>query len=291
MTSNFWDFCAPFYDIAEKMNGRSYGEMLKLAESLVPKGATVLEAAAGTGAISIAVSGKASSILCTDISEKMLNVARRKIKKRDIGNIEVASRSIYDLGEADNAFDIVIAGQVLHLVDEPQKAANELRRIAKSMIILPMSFTKNLRGISKLSFNLYKLLGFAPRVELAADEYGGFLAQLGFEGCEIIQIDGRVPMAIAIEWGAAQMNGLSSMRNIGKTLEKKLISVGITTAEELMAVGSEGAFVRLKLRYPDAKGMSLVHMYAIEGAISDTDFNRLPDDVKQRLKEFCDNLR
>ena len=87
------------------------------------------------------------------------------------------------------------------------------------------------------------------------------------------------------------MSDLTSLRNIGETLEKKLKSVGIETAGDLRAVGSEEAYVRLKLRYPEAKSMCLVHLYAIEGAISDTDFNQLPEDVKRRLKEFSDNLK
>lgn len=87
------------------------------------------------------------------------------------------------------------------------------------------------------------------------------------------------------------MSNLTTLRNIGATLEKKLKSVGIKTAEELKAAGSEEAYVRLKLRYPEARSMCLVHLYAIEGAISDTDFNQLPEDVKGRLKEFSDNLK
>jgi len=195
---DFWDFSAIFYDLAMKANGRAYGEMLKFIGDIVPVGATVLEAAAGTGATSIAVSDKASSILCTDISEKMLNVARRKVKKRRIKNIEIANRSIYDLKEADSSFDMVIAGHVLHLIDEPHKAATELRRVAKSMVILPISFTKNLRGMTKFKMSIYRLFGFAPCIELAKDEYADFLSGLGFEGCEITHIDGNVPMAVAI---------------------------------------------------------------------------------------------
>jgi len=85
------------------------------------------------------------------------------------------------------------------------------------------------------------------------------------------------------------MSELTSLRNIGKTLEKKLMSVGITTAEELIEVGSDEAFVRLKMLYPDTKSMSLVHLYALEGAVSDTEYNQLPEDVKRWLKEFCNN--
>jgi len=73
-------------------------------------------------------------------------------------------------------------------------------------------------------------------------------------------------------------------------MEKKLKSVGISTAEELIEIGSNEAFIRLKLRYPDTKGMSLVHLYALEGAVTDTEFNKLSEETKKRLKDFCDNL-
>ena len=84
----FWDFCAPFYDIAEKTNGRAYGEMLVVVRELVPQGAVVLEAAAGTGSISLAVADRASLVLCTDVSEKMLSVARRKTARHGVQNTQ-----------------------------------------------------------------------------------------------------------------------------------------------------------------------------------------------------------
>ena len=84
------------------------------------------------------------------------------------------------------------------------------------------------------------------------------------------------------------MSELTSLRNIGKELEKKLKAVDITTAEELKKVGSEEAFVRLKLRDPQ---VCLVHLYALEGAIADTEYNQLQDDVKQRLKAISDRFK
>jgi DNA transformation protein len=84
------------------------------------------------------------------------------------------------------------------------------------------------------------------------------------------------------------MAELTSLRNIGKELEKKLKAVDITTAEELKKIGSEEAYVRLKLRNPKA---CLVYLYALEGAISDTDYNQLSDDTKKRLKSISDNFK
>jgi len=87
------------------------------------------------------------------------------------------------------------------------------------------------------------------------------------------------------------MAELTSLRNIGKALDQKLKSVGISTAEELIAMGSKEAFSKLKRKYPNDKAMSLVHLYALEGAITDTEFNQLPEDVKESLKHYSDGLK
>jgi ubiquinone/menaquinone biosynthesis C-methylase UbiE len=172
--------------------------MLKTVNVLVPKGSDVLEAAAGTGSISIAVSDKTRQITCTDVSEKMLNIARRKITKLGIKNITVEPQSICKIEKPDNSYDVVIAGQILHLIDEPEKAAMELKRIAKQMVILPMSFTKNLQGTAKLGIAVYRFFGFAPKREFTSEEYKSFLPSIGFENCDHIQIPGKIPMAVAV---------------------------------------------------------------------------------------------
>ena len=87
------------------------------------------------------------------------------------------------------------------------------------------------------------------------------------------------------------MAELISLRNIGKALEQKLKSVGIFTAEELKGMGSKQAFSKLKRKYPNDKAMSLVHLYALEGAMIDTEFNQLPDHVKEDLKRYSDELK
>jgi len=200
----FWDFCAPFYDFAEKSNGKAYSQMLETVRKVVPKNTTVLEVAAGTGAISVAVAYKVKYILCTDLSDRMLLVARKKAKRYRASNIRFENFDIYDIKEQDNSFDVVIAGQVLHLLDEPERAAAELRRVARDMVILPMCFTKNLRGKAKLSVRFYRLLGFAPKLEFDADSYAEFLPKIGFKNCTITQIPGKLPMAVAVWKGGAK---------------------------------------------------------------------------------------
>lgn len=78
------------------------------------------------------------------------------------------------------------------------------------------------------------------------------------------------------------------MINIGKEMAKKLDSVGICSAEELIQSGAEQAFVKLKAEYPN---VCLVHLYALEGAVCNMEFNSLPENRKRELKEFSDFLK
>ncbi len=84
------------------------------------------------------------------------------------------------------------------------------------------------------------------------------------------------------------MAELTSMMNIGSEMAKKLTSVGIDSPEKLIETGSKQAFFRLKETYPS---VCLVHLYALEGAICNTEFNSLSEDTKKELKEFSDFLK
>ena len=194
----FWDFCAPFYDRAEHTN-TAYSKMLALMRDLTPEGASVFEAAAGTGSISLAIAGKARSVLCTDISERMLEVAGKKAAKAGAGNITFSTRSLFDTGERDGAFDVVIASQVLHLIDEPEKASEELKRISGEVVIVTVTLLKGLRGLfARPSVGIWKLLGFAPKREFDAASFREFLFEIGLPPSEYKIIEGNMPMAVAV---------------------------------------------------------------------------------------------
>ena len=84
------------------------------------------------------------------------------------------------------------------------------------------------------------------------------------------------------------MSELTSMMNIGKEMERKLISVGIDFSEKLIELGAKQAFVKLKQEYHQ---VCLVNLYTLEGAIQNTEFNSLSESEKKELKEFSDILK
>lgn len=84
------------------------------------------------------------------------------------------------------------------------------------------------------------------------------------------------------------MPDLTTMRNIGKEMSRKLTAVGLDSPEKLREAGAKEAYLRLKLTYPN---VCLVHLYVLEGAVRDVEYNRLPDEVREDLRAFSDYLK
>lgn len=76
---------------------------------------------------------------------------------------------------------------------------------------------------------------------------------------------------------------LSKHPNIGKDTETKLIQVGINSFSELLASGTEQAF--LKLQTIDS-GACIHLLYGLEGAIEGIPTNKLSSEKKLELREF-----
>ncbi|MEA5002221.1 MAG: TfoX/Sxy family DNA transformation protein [Christensenella sp.] len=81
---------------------------------------------------------------------------------------------------------------------------------------------------------------------------------------------------------------LTAMKNIGAEMQRKLNAIGFDSAEELTRTGSKEAYFRLKSSYPE---VCLVHLYVLQGAIDNIAFNLLPQNIKNELKAFSDNLK
>lgn len=84
------------------------------------------------------------------------------------------------------------------------------------------------------------------------------------------------------------MSELIKLPNIGLELAKRIDFAGIKTAEELIELGTENAFIRLKTVFPDACHNQL---YALEGAIQGIRWHGIRKERKEELKEFMNRLQ
>ena len=74
---------------------------------------------------------------------------------------------------------------------------------------------------------------------------------------------------------------------LGKIMEKKLHSVGIHSAEELVDMGSKQAVFRLKAQYPNT---CVVILYYLEAAIRGIEIKQLDDACRAELKAYFKQL-
>lgn len=124
----FWDKVSGFYDLFETAyNGKVYRGLGERAAEEIGQNDIVLECACGTGAISKYIAPKCKQLIATDFSEGMLKQTSKNCRKYN--NIKIKRADMTQLKCRDNRFDKVVAGNVIHLLEESHAAIKELERV------------------------------------------------------------------------------------------------------------------------------------------------------------------
>lgn len=77
----------------------------------------------------------------------------------------------------------------------------------------------------------------------------------------------------------------SALRNLGSVSDEMLAEIGVETADDLTALGAEEAWRPLKFRF--GRHVTLVFLYALEGALTDRDWRKLEPERKERLRRVA----
>lgn len=176
---SFWGKVSWLYDMFMKKDKSAYDEMYSLLRQRINPGMKVLELAAGTGLISLAIADKAGHIEATDFSPQMIEEAK---KKKVPENISFSVQDACNLNYEDNSFDAVIISNALHIMPEPEKALISIKHVLKAdgVLIAPTfthagnSFTGNVKA------HFMELFGFVTYHKWTAEEYYLFLEDNGF---------------------------------------------------------------------------------------------------------------
>ena len=194
----FWNKISPVYDLFENVYNRKVykGTGIKVAE-FISMSDSVLECACGTGAITEEIAKKAQKVLATDFAEGMLKRDSKKCRK--YSNVSFRQEDITDIKSGDNSFDKAVAGNVIHLLPEPEKALNELLRVVKpgGKVIIP-TYINMLKNSSKVTVSVIKKMGADFKRQFDLDSYKEFFEKKGFKDVEYYVVDGRMPCAIAV---------------------------------------------------------------------------------------------
>jgi ubiquinone/menaquinone biosynthesis C-methylase UbiE len=194
----FWERKAPQYDrVAMGLFGRPMPRVLDLLADGVAGADTVLEVAAGTGLMTAVIAPRVRHVVATDYAHNMLTVLRERMKDAGISNVEWAHRDIYSLGYPPASFDVVVAGNVLHLVPDLEPALDALCHALRprGKLITPTFCHDETRLSWLVSRLLVTLLGQPIHRRFTAASLRQALEQHGLRVSRAETIPGLIPIA------------------------------------------------------------------------------------------------
>jgi tRNA A58 N-methylase Trm61 len=96
----------------------------------IAKGSTVADVGAGGGALTWRLAervGPTGKVYANDIQPKMLELLRRNMEQRKIGNVETVLGEVDDPRLPPGAIDLILLADVYHEFSEPQKMLRHMR--------------------------------------------------------------------------------------------------------------------------------------------------------------------
>ena len=195
----FWDSVAGVYDLfVNVVNRRTHVALRKIVAGLIQPADRVLECACGTGLLTEVIAQKCSRVTATDFAPKMLAKARKNCAA--FGNIAFEQADITALDYPDDSFDAVVAGNVIHLLDEPVKALKELDRVCRpgGRLVIPTYMNRDKKGNTSGFASAVGKAGADFKRQFTVDSYRQFFLDAGYGDVTIQLAEGRIPCAVAV---------------------------------------------------------------------------------------------
>ena len=192
---NFWDRNAGRYDRFMRKDRAAYDEMYELIRPIV-RHKTVLELATGTGLIAKHIVNAAAHIEATDASAEMIAEAKRD---NHSAKLHFSVQDMFRLPYANQSFHVVIVSNALHIVPQPEKALQEIKRVLKDdgTLIAPTFTHAGNSFFGKVKAFFMKLAGFPLHSRWTSEEYLCFLRQNGWTVRKSVVLKASFPLTYA----------------------------------------------------------------------------------------------
>ncbi len=186
--ARFWDRIAERYARKAVTDQAAYETKLAKTDSYLQPDDRVLEIGCGTGTTALHHAPRAGDVLATDISAKMIDIAREKASAAGVDNVRFEVSSIDDLEDTPDQYDVVLAHSILHLVADVPRTLRQLHRMLKPGGVL-ISNTQCI-GDSAAWLGwvapIGRTLGVLPRVNVFREQE--FLQWIGDSGFDVEEI-------------------------------------------------------------------------------------------------------
>ena len=166
-SDKFWDSKAEAYAKSKISDEQTYQRKLAETQAFLTPDMRIVEFGCGTGATAVQHAPHVQHIDAVDVSEKMLEIGRRRAAEANVDNISFTQGTLAEFNAEAGSVDAVLGLNVIHLIPNREEVIAEVARILKPGGIFVSSTgclgNSYLRFI-KLLVPLGKLLGIMPDV-------------------------------------------------------------------------------------------------------------------------------
>jgi ubiquinone/menaquinone biosynthesis C-methylase UbiE len=127
----FWNKLADKYSRRPISDEATYQKKLDITRKYFKPDMDVLEIGCGTGTTAIAHAPFVGHIRATDLSTRMVEIAKDKAKAEGIDNVMFEALSVDALDVPDDSIDVVLAHNILHLLEDKQRTIADVHKMLK----------------------------------------------------------------------------------------------------------------------------------------------------------------
>ncbi len=131
-SEKFWDRLVKNYDKKTNDLGKDHINSVAKIKEYINEHKTILDLGCASGSIAINIAKNAKEVHGIDISSKMIQVAKRKAIELDIVNVKFTQSTIFDEDFSEESFDVILAFNVLHIVEDTQMVLKRISKLLKS---------------------------------------------------------------------------------------------------------------------------------------------------------------
>ena len=183
-SNRFWDKIADRYARSPVADEAAYQKKLEITRGYFRPEMKVLEIGCGTGSTAIAHAPYVEHIRATDISSRMIEIAKEKAEARNIDNVLFEQLAIDELNVPDQSYDAVLGLSILHLLENKDEAITRVHKMLKpgGVFVSSTACLGDSMKFFKYIGPIGRFLGLIPYVAIfSQQELVDCLTDAGFE--------------------------------------------------------------------------------------------------------------
>lgn len=128
----FWDKQAERFRNSESQSNTNDNDIIARIRKHLSINDNVLDFGCATGAQTIKLAGGVKHIHGLDLSAEMIRYALIKKEESNIENVTFSKGTLSDENFENSSFNVIIASDILHLLDDSEKAIRRIHELLKS---------------------------------------------------------------------------------------------------------------------------------------------------------------